>query len=571
VAVAAQGVTERSRTAAVPLLRPRPRVAQRAAAVTTRTRTPWGRLAMVAGFALLVPAAPILAPDAPLVATGIGATAAALLVARLGALAWRAERTSDALADVRARHDEARAHHEIVRRQCAALIDELRQQRGSDPLTGLASRAALTAALATTAPSDDASLVLIGLDGFAEINDAHGHAVGDALLVEVANRLRAVLGDARMLARLGGDEFAALFDRHGGVPAANRGLAALRLSYRIGGRDLRLTASAGVAEMSAAEMGAAEMSAAEMGAAEMGAAELAVADLGADALRDADLALETAKSAGGDRTVPFQPRLRDELLRRGTLAADLRYALDRDELTLAYQPVVDLASGRIVAAEALLRWNRDSGQVPPTAFIPIAERTGLIVPIGQWVIGTACAQVRTWHRRYGIAVTVNVSARQLREPGFVDAVLAALGSSGLPGGALVLELTESTLIADTDLPALRRLRAHGVRIAVDDFGTGYSSLSYLVTLPVDILKLDRTFITGGRREMSRRYAITGAVLRLAAVLELATIAEGVETHAQAVALRRLGCPYAQGFRYSPAVAPPDFEALLARPLGPLLG
>jgi EAL domain-containing protein (putative c-di-GMP-specific phosphodiesterase class I) len=233
--------------------------------------------------------------------------------------------------------------------------------------------------------------------------------------------------------------------------------------------------------------------------------------------------------------------------------------------------VVARASGRVVAAEALRRWQRGGESIPPTRFIPVAERTGLILPIGWWALRTACVAARDWHRRYGVAVTVNVSALQLRVDDFADRVLAALGAAGLPGTALIIELTESILImADGEgvdsraARVLRRLRDHGVRVALDDFGTGYSALSYLLALPVDILKLDRAFIASPGTPGPRRYAVAGAVLQLAAGLGLTTIAEGVETAAQALNLRRLDCPLAQGFLYSPAVPPDDLDTLLAR-------
>jgi len=358
----------------------------------------------------------------------------------------------------------------------------------------------------------------------------------------VAARLRAALPGARLLARLGGDEFAALHDVAGAPDAAGRALHTLRPAYRIGGLDLHLTASAGLVEST-------------------------VGRSAGEALRDADLALYEAKAAGRDRVVAFRPQLRDALVRRSELADGLRDALDRRELELAYQPVVDLMSGRMVAAEALLRWRRGGGEpVPPGQFVPIAEQTGLIVGIGWWALAEACARVRPWHERYGVAVTVNISALQLREPDFADRVLGALRAAGVPGAALVLEVTESTLITDAAAveAVLQELRAHGVRVAVDDFGTGYSSLSYLMTLPVDVLKLDRAFTAPRGGPSPRQYAVVGAVLQLAAGLDLATIAEGVETRAQAQALRALGCPLAQGFLYSPPVPATAVDALLAR-------
>jgi EAL domain-containing protein (putative c-di-GMP-specific phosphodiesterase class I) len=319
---------------------------------------------------------------------------------------------------------------------------------------------------------------------------------------------------------------------------ARRALAALRPAYRIGGRELHVTASAGLVPIPAGGHAA-------------------------GALRDADLALDAAKTAGRDRLVLFRPELREALLRRSALADNLRYALERGELELAYQPVIELASGRMVAAEALLRWRHGGESVPPVQFVPLAEQTGLIIPIGWWAMRAACEQAARWFPQHGVAVTVNVSAHQLREGDFADRVFATLAATGVPGAALILEITESILITDADAAreVLQRLRSGGIRVAVDDFGTGYSSLSYLMSLPVDVLKLDRAFVAPELEH--RKYAITGAVLQLAAVLDLVTIAEGVEEEAQAQALTRLGCPLAQGYLYSTPVPAADIDALLA--------
>lgn len=489
------------------------------------------RLVIFAVLALLVPAAPLLVPGAPaaaIVPAVLGAAVVLLLVIRLSMLAVLVGRESADLAQAHAQRE--------------ALRDELRHRAAHDPLTGLASRAALMSRLGSTAPTADEVLLLIDLDAFADVNDEHGHTVGDQLLVEAAGRLRATLSRARLLARPGGDEFAALYPAAEGEEAAGRALAALRPAYRLGGRDLHVTASAGLVAVGAGGDAAA-------------------------ALRDADLALYAAKAAGRDRAVTFHPELRDDLIRRSELAEGLHRALERGELELVYQPVVDMISGRMVAAEALLRWHRADGeQVSPARFIPIAEQSGRIVPIGWWTLTQACARVGAWYERYGVAVTVNVSAHQLREPDFANRVIAILREAGVPGEAVILELTESALITDAPAAesALQRLRERGVRVAVDDFGTGYSSLSYLMALPVDILKLDRAFTAPREGLNSRQYAITGAVLQLAASLELTTIAEGVETANQARVLRSLGCPLAQGFLYSPGVPPVALEALLAR-------
>ncbi|MEV6923126.1 bifunctional diguanylate cyclase/phosphodiesterase [Dactylosporangium sp. NPDC051485] len=409
----------------------------------------------------------------------------------------------------------------------------LRDRATRDPVTGLASRAMLTALLHDIGPG--LSVVLLDLDGFKEINDELGHQAGDALLVQVAQRLRAALPDADVLARPGDDEFAAVWRGPAPPDAAERALAALRAAFALAGRTVHLTGSAGVV----------------------------VADgqrTSAEILRDADLALEAAKGGGKDRTVWFDTGLRTAADRHRELAAGLRRALREGEFELHYQPVVRLSDGRVTAVEALLRWHPPGGEaIPPGVFVPVAEAIGLIVPLGWWVLARACAQAREWHERSGISVTVNVAAHQLREPDFVERVRAALAAGGLPPTALVLEVTESALVADAESTArLDVLRADGVRVAIDDFGTGYSSLAYLVHLPVDVLKVDRTFIA-----TSVDTTLMRAILQLAGGLSLQTVAEGVETEEQAATLRALGCEHAQGYLFSRPVPPDVLEPLLS--------
>jgi len=444
------------------------------------------------------------------------------------------------------RHRSARLTMSLARSSARSkgLERALHQRATQDPVTGLANRALLTERLGFVQPG--LTVALLDLDGFKELNDEFGHPAGDALLVEVARRLRAALPEVDLLARPGDDEFAAVWRNGAGPDAAERALAGLRPAYRVDGRQVHLTGSVGL---------------------------VTVADqcTSAEVLRDADLALDAAKGGGKNRIVRFDTGLRNAADRQRELAAGLRRALRDGELTLHYQPVVRLdgpGQGRITAVEALLRWSPPDGEpIPPGVFIPVAEATGLIVPIGWWVLRRACAEARDWHERYGISVTVNVAGHQLREPDFVEQVRGALDAAGLPAAGLVLELTESVLVAGAETTAgLDLLRADGVRVAIDDFGTGYSSLAYLVHLPVDVLKIDRAFIATAVHTTLMR-----AILLLADGLSLQTIAEGVETQEQAAKLRELGCSYAQGYLFSRPVPPGAIaERLASGDLDPVL-
>ncbi|WP_189236054.1 putative bifunctional diguanylate cyclase/phosphodiesterase [Planomonospora parontospora] len=423
------------------------------------------------------------------------------------------------------------------------LQRSLSHRASHDPLTGLGNRTLLGEALHTVITSHAAApdaphpaLLLLDLDAFKDVNDTYGHPVGDEVLTVVAQRLRELVAGERILARLGGDEFAILLPRAEpgeAMAVAQRMLETVRAPYLLDGRELYLTTSIGVLTGTA----------------------VATAS---DALRDADLALYAAKAAGKNQIVVFDSELRARRLHHAEIAVGLRQALAREEFTLAYQPVVDLTSGTIYAVEALLRWTPAGGRpIPPDVFIPVAEDTGLIVEIGRWVLNQACADAKRWHERYGIAVTVNVSGRQLRERAFRDTVLDVLARYALPENALTLEVTESMLLATTAaetrriVELLAELRAHGVRIALDDFGTGYSSLAYLRTLPVDILKIDRSFtapLTDTDPHQAR--AFTKAIVELSASLGLSTVVEGVESREQAAVLQQMGCPLAQGYLFS---------------------
>jgi len=283
-------------------------------------------------------------------------------------------------------------------------------------------------------------------------------------------------------------------------------------------------------------------------------------------LGDADLALRAAKQGGRDRIARYDAGLRAEQTSRARIAEGLRNALADGSLHLQYQPVVDVATGRMTGVEALMRWNRPEGPISPGEFIPVAEQAGLIGVLGAFALRTACREATRWWRRHGVYVTVNVSSHQLRDPDFAGAVLAVLSETGLPAEALVLEITESVLIDAEDAQEhLRTLRAHGVRIAIDDFGTGYSSLAYLHLLPVDILKIDRTFISRHQDPpRPRDVRFTRAILEMAASQRLTAVAEGVETPAQADLLRDLRCPLAQGYHFSRPVDPETIDARLAQ-------
>ncbi|GIH94246.1 putative bifunctional diguanylate cyclase/phosphodiesterase [Planobispora siamensis] len=467
---------------------------------------------------------------------------AVLLVLRLSTIARIAERQS------------AQLRTALHRQQ--ALQHSLTHRAYHDPLTGLANRSLLRKRLqdavtahATEPGTPPPALLLLNLDGFKDINDTYGHALGDELLTVAARRLGALTAEGRILARLGGDEFALLLPAatvEQAHAAAQQMLDLVRSPYRLSERELHVTASIGVL----AGQPVAEPS---------------------DALRDSDLALNTAKSGGKNRIVVFDHELRAARLRHTEIITGLRRALERNEFTLAYQPIVDVTTGKLSKVEALLRWRPSAGRpVSPAVFIPLAEESGLIVDIGRWVLEHACADAAGWYERYGLTVTVNVSGRQLRETTFSDTVLAALTRHGLPRHALTLEITESMLLATGATETARivgvlsDLRELGIRIALDDFGTGYSSLAYLRTLPVDILKIDRSFITPltGTDHDEQAHAFTQSIVELAARLRLSAIAEGVESAQQAQALRQMGCRLVQGYLFSPPVEAAHIDALL---------
>ena len=397
-----------------------------------------------------------------------------------------------------------------------------------DPLTGLANRALfvdrLTEALDAGRPPP--ALLLVDLDGFKKVNDTRGHPAGDELLVAVAERLRACAGPADTVARLGGDEFAVLLREGDPVEVARTILERLGQPVTVGGGPpLTVGASVGIAlEGETAEI----------------------------LQRDADMALYDAKQQGRNRYRIADSELSSSTLARLRLEEDLRRGLDGGQFEVFYQPIVELSSATTTAVEALLRWRHPTrGLLAPGAFLEVAEAAGLLPLIDQWVLRQACRQVASWRRIVpGFVVSVNVSAGHLSDPGLVDQVNSATALAGVPAGALMVEITETALVADLGLAActLRELAELGVRIALDDFGTGYSSLTYLRTLPIHTLKIDRSFVRDLAGNATDE-AVTRAILGLAQTLGLRPVAEGVEGVAQAERLRELHCGHAQGFLF----------------------
>jgi diguanylate cyclase (GGDEF)-like protein len=390
--------------------------------------------------------------------------------------------------------------------------------------------------------------LLVDLDDFKTVNDSLGHAAGDELLVGVARRLEGCLRPEDTCARLGGDEFAVLLEDLPGAEAAlavaRRVAEAIARPVTVLGSEVAVGASIGVA----------------FGTPGQPADEL---------LRSADLAMYQAKEGEGAKIAVYEPSMHERVLERLALKADLRRALEAEEFELHYQPIVALATGEAVAVEALVRWRHpERGLMLPPAFVPLAEETGLIVPLGAAVLRQACGQARAWRDggRPGLAVSVNLSARQLASAGLPDEVTAALADASLPPEALTLEITESVLLdSEVVIARLELLRALGVRIAIDDFGTGYSSLDYLRRFPVDALKIAKPFVAGiGAGAAEQR--LVSAILRLGSTLGLETVAEGIEDASQRDRLRRIGCRHGQGHLFAPPLPPEELGPLLRRRL-----
>jgi diguanylate cyclase (GGDEF)-like protein/PAS domain S-box-containing protein len=426
--------------------------------------------------------------------------------------------------------------------------EQLRHQAFHDPLTGLANRALFTDRVqhALVVSSGDAAVLFLDLDDFKAVNDSMGHLAGDALLAAVGARIRASLPPSLTVARMGGDEFAILVEASDAattaLEAAESVTAVLQEPFDLDGREVFVTASVGIA----------------------------VGDDAEELLRCSDVAMYGAKSSGKAQYVVYAPRMDEDLGGRLELVADLRRAHVHEEFVLHYQPTVDLATGRILGVEALIRWNHPvRGLIAPSEFIHLAEETGRIVEIGRWVLEEACCQ--TMHWRAGpvaaehLGVSVNVSTRQVRRPGLVEDVARALDISGLDPTALTLEITESVLARRRDemTSILEQVVRGGVKLALDDFGTGYSSLSLLQDLPVDTLKIDQSFVQSIGSE-SARSAFVRAIIDLGEALGLAVVAEGVETAEHVAELRRLGCQVGQGFHFARPLAPADLERLLLR-------
>jgi diguanylate cyclase (GGDEF)-like protein/PAS domain S-box-containing protein len=433
-----------------------------------------------------------------------------------------------------------------------ALEGQLAHQAFHDSLTTLPNRALFLdrlqhAVARLTRDGRHFAVLFVDLDRFKVINDSLGHAVGDRLLIDVSRRLQSCVRPGDTVARLGGDEFGLLLeDIDTTVPAqvvADRIADALQQPFTLEGREVFVTASIGLALTEAGDLRPESI------------------------LRDADMAMYHAKSNGKARCEVFDKGMSERAVAQLELEIDLRGALARRDFTLHYQPIVDLTTGRVTEMEALIRWAHPArGLLPPGDFITITEVTGLIVPVGNWVLVEACRQMREWQRLFpSLTVSVNLSARQLQEASLYRDVAEALRESGLHPSALKLEITESVLMADASaaLAKLRALKELGVLIAIDDFGTGYSSFSYLNRFPVNTLKVDKSFIFP-LAEAPDNAAIVRAIVTLATSLNLSVTAEGIETEAQLQTLRALGCQRGQGYYFARALAADTISALMQK-------
>jgi diguanylate cyclase (GGDEF)-like protein len=433
-----------------------------------------------------------------------------------------------------------------------ALEEKLTHQAFHDSLTNLPNRAAFRIGLdhALHGSSEGRIAVLfLDLDDFKAVNDTLGHDIGDQLLVAVGARIASTLRPGDTVARLGGDEFAVLLkkmeDEQIAGRVAERITRQLAPPFAIGGKEISIRASIGIAGLVSGQEAADEL------------------------IRNADVAMYIAKAKGKARFVQYEATLASAAVERMELEHDMRNALQEKQFVLQYEPVIMLESGAIHSVEALVRWNHPRrGLLAPLEFIGVAEQTGLIVDLGRWVLQQATRDGRRWQVRYPsvppMLISVNLSGRQLERPELINEVVDAVDAAGLDPQSLILELTESVLLADTEPVArtLQELRGLGFRLALDDFGTGYSSLGHLRDFPVDILKMDASFVAGIGRGLADG-AILRAIIGLANTLGLMTIGEGIERQDQLAALNAMGCNAGQGFYFSKPLEYEDMETLLA--------
>ena len=430
------------------------------------------------------------------------------------------------------------------------LVEQFAHQALHDHLTGLPNRVLLSDRISQGLSRASRSgrfvaVAFLDLDHFKLINDTQGHAEGDALLRAVAERLSGAVRAEDTVARFGGDEFVVLYEGVSGraeaAELAERVRQVLEAPFLLGGEKVYVSASLGVT---------------------VGAADATTEGL----LRDADAAMYHAKIEGRARTQLFDEEIRARASWRRNTERELRRAIGEGEFRLVYQPIVALDAGWIVGAEALLRWDHpERGPIPPSDFIPVAEETGLIVPLGEWVIETACAQLDLWRKEIGhvpLFMSINISARQLRA-GAGDLLLRTSAGYGIDPSKLMVEITEGSVMADVtgSLAVLEQLSHMGVQIALDDFGVGYSALNYLKRFPIDIIQIDRSFVSGLGTDANDS-AIVSAVAAIARGLKVAVVAEGVETATQLQALRRLACQYAQGYSFAHPSEPAAFAELV---------
>lgn len=465
---------------------------------------------------------------------------------------WQAVADQAAIAITNARLYE-RAQEEIKERR--KVEEKLRHDAYHDALTGLPNRALLIDRLKRTLNRSRRSadnrwaVLFLDLDDFKNVNDSYGHAAGDMLLVEIARRLEAHLRDVDTISRLGGDEFVLLVegvsDDHFVTYIADRVKTCLYTPFNLGGIDIRTSPSIGI-----------------------------VIDDGSydhpeEILRDADIALYRAKDMGKARYEIFNQGMRENILTRLQLESDLQNAIEAEKLSMVYQPIVDIVTGSLVGCEALARWVNPMGTaIGPGTFIPIAEETGLIVPLGNWIFDQACSQLKEWREKYAvmdsIPISLNLSSVQIFQPDLVDFVQKLLIEHGLNGESLSMEITEKTIIKDLDRVSvvIDQLKLLGIQIHLDDFGQGYSSLSYISQLPLDAIKIDGIFISQFENPDLR--GIIKFIVSMSHDLGKHVIAEGVETLAQQEYLKEIGCEYGQGYLYAEALAANDFEARFLR-------